>query len=184
MEVVCPSCNSSFPGIEGSLQTCPACMHSFELYSETVDRVPDLMKIQLQGPLGEALGTFDLYQLKQQVYQGQLTGREFMRYPGGDWVPVYERPELESLFKLIGLDLVAIRLSSQKVKGWQKDESAKTAASKRKARSGLQAVHAGGERSRAFRAGEDSKEAGRSLPTWLPLAGGLILLGVLIFVLL
>lgn len=181
MEIVCPECNSTFPGTEGVLQTCPACMHSFELELETRIRVPDLMKIQLQGPLGEALGTYDIYQLKQQVYQGALTGREFMRYPGGEWVPVYEHAELESLFELIGLDMVAIRLSSQKVKGWQKDDSARKAAAEKKARSGIKAVHGAGDRSREFQS-LGSKEESAGLPNWLPLVGGLAIVGLLIFV--
>ena len=182
MEIVCPECNSTFPGTEGVLQTCPACMHSFELELETRIRVPDLMKIQLQGPLGEALGTYDIYQLKQQVYQGALTGKEFMRYPGGEWVPVYEHGDLESLFDLIGLDMVALRLSSQKVKGWQKDDSAVKAVAEKKARTSIQAVHGAGNRSREFQS-LGSKEESKGLPSWLPLVAGLALLGVLAFVL-
>lgn len=183
MEIVCPECSSTFPGIEGVLQTCPACMHSFELEPKTGDRIPDLMKIQLQGPLGEALGTHDIYQLKQQVYQGALTGREFMRFPGGEWVPVYEHPDLESLFELIGLDMVAIRLSSQKVKGWQKDDSAKKVAAQKKAKSGIQAVHGSEVRSREFQNLGTKKESGGP-PSWLPIVGGIALVGLLLYVLL
>ena len=184
MEVVCPECSSSFPGLDGAMQTCPACMHSFEIELDTQDRIPDRMKIQLQGPLGEALGTYDIYQLKQRVYQGDLTGKEFMRYPGGDWRPVYEDSELESIFQLIGLDLVAIRLASQKVKGWQRDESAVKAVAAKKARSGIQAVHGSGEKSREFQAGGPSSKESTGLPPWLPLVGGLALVGALLFLLL
>lgn len=181
MEVLCPECSSRFPGLDGVMQTCPACMHSFELELETEDRVPDLMKIQLQGPLGEALGLYDIYQLKQQVYEGALSGREFIRYPGGDWKPVYEQGELESLFQLTGVDLVAIRLSAQKVKGWQRDESAVKAESQKKARSGIQAVHGASGKSRDFQPGAAGSSEGSGLPTWLPLVGGVALLGVLLF---
>ena len=82
------------------------------------------MSLEVQGPLGEALGRFDLYELRQQIYAGQLTGKEIVRSEGEDWQPIYELSELLQMFELMGIDLVAIRLSSQRVQGWRKDASA------------------------------------------------------------
>lgn len=179
MEVRCPSCKSTFPGIDEVMQTCPACMHSFELVIETGPVIPHMMKLQLQGPLGEALGTFDVYQLKQMIYAGSLKGRELLRVPGGEWVPVYDQPELLSVFELVGLDLVAIRLSAQKVRGWQKDQSAKNTAPPRQERE-LGQVSSGSGKTRQFNAPSD--DAG--LPKWAPLAAlGLVVVGVVFWLL-
>ena len=104
-------------------------MHSFEL--EKKERIPGAMSLEVQGPLGEALGRFDLYELRQQIYAGQLTGKEIVRSEGEDWRPIYEISELLQMFELMGIDLVAIRLSSQRVQGWRKDASA-TESKKRK----------------------------------------------------
>jgi len=97
-------------------------MHAFEL--ERKDKIPGAMSLEVQGPLGEALGRFDLYELRQMIYAGQMTGKEVVREEGSDWEPVYERVELLQIFELMGIDLVAIRLSSQRVQGWRKDSSA------------------------------------------------------------
>ena len=122
MQVTCPMCSISFPSASGNTQTCPACMHAFEL--ERKDKIPGALSLEVQGPLGEALGRFDLYELRQMIYAGQMTGKEVVREDGGDWEPVYERIELLQIFELMGIDLVAIRLSSQRVQGWRKDSSA------------------------------------------------------------
>ena len=122
MQVVCPMCSISFPSSSGNIQTCPACMHSFELKQE--QRLPSAMSLEVQGPLGEALGRFDLYELRQMIYAGQLTGKEVVRSEGTDWQPIYEVSELLQMFELVGIDLVAIQLSSQRVQGWRKDVSA------------------------------------------------------------
>ena len=97
-------------------------MHSFELEQE--QKLPSAMSLEVQGPLGEALGRFDLYELRQKIYAGQLTGKEVVRSEGMDWQPIYEVSELLQMFELVGIDLVAIRLSSQRVQGWRKDVSA------------------------------------------------------------
>ena len=97
-------------------------MHSFEL--EKKERIPAALSLEVQGPLGEAMGRFDLYELRQQIYAGQLTGKEIVRSEGEDWKPIYEFSELLQMFELTGIDLVAIRLSSQRVQGWRKDVSA------------------------------------------------------------
>ena len=82
------------------------------------------MSLEVQGALGEALGRFDLYELRQKIYAGQLTGKEVVRSEGMDWQPIYEVSELLEMFELVGIDLVAIRLASQRVQGWRKDVSA------------------------------------------------------------
>jgi hypothetical protein len=122
MQVNCPACESSFPGSSGITQVCPACMHSFELGASS--GVPSLMNLELQGAHGEAMGQFDFYQIRQMIYGGEVKGKEFIREPGGEWGPVYDRADLHGIFELVGIDLVKIRLSSQRIQGWRKDESA------------------------------------------------------------
>lgn len=133
MQVTCPNCQSVFPAGSGNTQTCPACMHSFD--SSPDDGPPELMKLEIQGASGEALGSFDLYALREMIYAGKVSGKELIRSPGEGWEPIYERPELSSIFELVGVDVVAIRLASQKIQGWRKSDSAQQAARKRKAES-------------------------------------------------
>ena len=133
MQVTCPNCQSTFPAGSGNTQTCPACMHSFD--SSPEDGPPELMKLEIQGASGEALGSFDLYALRQMIYAGEVSGKELIRSPGEGWEPIYERPELISMFELVGVDVVSIRLASQKIQGWRKSDSAEKAAREKKAAS-------------------------------------------------
>jgi hypothetical protein len=129
MQVTCPDCQSQFPGSSGRTQTCPACMHAFELGGDS--RLPGVMTLELQGANGEALGVFDRIQLRQMIYSGTLSGKEYIRQPPSDWQPIYERADLLDLFKLMGVDLVKIQLSTQRIQGWRKDESAGASATKK-----------------------------------------------------
>jgi hypothetical protein len=122
MQVTCPACQSTFPGSSDQTQTCPACMNAFEVGSAS--KVPGSMKLELQGPSGEAKGFFDRYQLRQMIYAGKINGKEFIRESPGDWQPIYERADLLAMFGLVGLDLVKIQLSSQRIQGWRKSDSA------------------------------------------------------------
>ncbi len=170
MQVSCPLCQSSFPGSSGNTQTCPACMHSFEL--EQGNRLPPMMALEVQGPLGEALGCFDVMALKQKIYAGELSGREVIRIPGEDWEPIYERPELTKLFELVGVDLVAIRLSSQRIQGWRKDASAQKAkkAANRKKVQKEQSIQ---------KVVETPEKSGIDPKLWLAIAAGVALVALL-----
>lgn len=96
-------------------------MNAFEVGSTSA--IPGSMSLELQGPSGEAKGVFDRYQLRQMIYAGKLNGKEFIREAPGDWQPIYERTDLLAMFELVGLDLVKIQLSAQKIQGWRKSDS-------------------------------------------------------------
>jgi hypothetical protein len=99
-------------------------MNAFEVGSAS--KIPGSMNLELQGPSGEAKGVFDRYQLRQMIYAGKINGKEFIREAPGDWQPIYERSDLLAMFGLIGLDLVKIQLSSQRIQGWRKSDTAQS----------------------------------------------------------
>ena len=137
MQVTCPACQSSFPGSSGLTQTCPACMHSFEFGGES--GLPGIMALELQGANGESLGNFDRMQLRQMIYAGELTGKEYVREPPNDWQPIHERNDLLDMFEMMGVDLVKIQLSAQRIQGWRKDDSVKQPAGKHSKKSNIEA---------------------------------------------
>jgi len=107
-------------------------MHPFD--SGDNSAAPSLMRLEIQGATGEAVGTYDLYRVREMIYSGRLKGREYVREPGSDWEPLYERPDLQEIFDLVGVDLVKIRLATQRIQGWRRDDSANEKSSFRKSK--------------------------------------------------
>ena len=105
-------------------------MNAFELGSAST--IPGSMNLELQGPSGEAKGVFDRYQLRQMIYAGKINGKEFIREAPGDWQPIYERTDFLAMFELIGLDLVKIQLSSQRIQGWRKGDTVQKPSTEKK----------------------------------------------------
>jgi len=172
MQVTCPACQSTFPGSSGRTQTCPACMHAFEVGGES--HLPGVMTLELQGANGEALGFFDRMQLRQMIYAGTLTGKEYIRESPNDWQPIHERNDLLDMFELMGVDLVKIQLSTQKIQGWRKDESVQQHAGKRNKNPNLEAG--------AMRTLEiPKKDSGIDSQVWKIMALALLIFGSLMW---
>ena len=51
---------------------------------------------------GEKLGPFDLFTIKQMIYEGQLNGTEALLDAGGNWVPINTVEDLGEIFRLTG----------------------------------------------------------------------------------
>mgnify|MGYP006078715121 CR=1 FL=1 len=117
MEINCPECGASFTSKNKGSNTCPACMFSFSTDKENI--LPQLMEIEVQGNNGENLGIMDIYMLKELIYSGSLNGKEIIRPINRDWMPIGELLPLREIFKMKGIDLVAVKVQSQKIKGWK-----------------------------------------------------------------
>jgi len=98
-------------------------MTGFELEEE--NSLHPEMSIEVQGPRGEMIGSMDRYLVRQKIYSGEFQGREKIRVGGGEWEPMIDRVEFSEIFELVGTDLKAIRLSTQSIKGWKRDVSAR-----------------------------------------------------------
>jgi len=98
-------------------------MTGFELEDE--NSLHPEMSLEIQGPRGEMLGSMDRYAVRQKIYSGEFKGRDKVRVRGGDWEPMIDRAEFLEVFELVGVDLKAIRLANQNIKGWKRDVSAR-----------------------------------------------------------
>jgi hypothetical protein len=123
MDINCPECGACFTTKNKGSNTCPACMFSFSTDKE--NSLPRLMEIEVQGENGESLGVMDIYMLKELIYSGGLKGREIIRPINGDWMPIGELSTLREIFMMMGIDLVAVKVQSQKIKGWQTQDKPK-----------------------------------------------------------
>jgi hypothetical protein len=123
----CPACSTSFQaGADEHEVVCPACMNAFPLHAQvaTTGGLPPYMTLEVKGANGEPMGLMDRHQIRQHIYTGRLKGREEVRGPEG-WVPITSRIEFAEVFRLVGVDLDALRISQQQIQGWRKTESAK-----------------------------------------------------------
>jgi hypothetical protein len=91
----------------------------FTFSSGRTNAMPQLMEIEVQGQDGETIGTMDLFKMKELVYSGRLKGKESIRPLDGDWMPIGELLPLRDIFKMMGIDLVAVKVRAQRIKGWQ-----------------------------------------------------------------
>ena len=98
-------------------------MTGFEIEDE--NSLHPEMSLEIQGPRGEMLGNMDRYAVRQKIYSGEFKGRDKVRVGGGEWEPMIDRPEFLEIFELVGVDLKAIRLANQNIKGWKRDVSAR-----------------------------------------------------------
>ncbi|MCB9741940.1 MAG: hypothetical protein H6741_09935 [Alphaproteobacteria bacterium] len=121
MQVTCPECGTAFtPEEDGAQVTCPACFAAVAL--DAPDR---WMELELRAPGGRALGTFDRYAVREQIYLGAFKGQEQVRpASGGEWVDIVSRPEFAEILALMGVDLGAGQIAKQSLKGWRKTGSA------------------------------------------------------------
>lgn len=121
----CPACQTGFEAPGGTLEViCPACMNAFTIRprAATLGGLPDGMEFEVKGPNGETMGQMDRHRIRQEIYAGRLKGREELRGPKG-WEPIAGRPEYAEVFQLVGVDLGALRIDQQQIRGWRKTES-------------------------------------------------------------
>jgi len=122
-QVGCPACNTRFMVPTDELEVvCPACMNAFTVHARAgapQEGLPASMEFEVKGPNGETMGQLDRHRIREAIYAGRLKGREELRGPKG-WEPIAERPEFAEVFQLVGIDLGALRISQQQIRGWRK----------------------------------------------------------------
>ena len=121
----CPACQTPFEAPGGTLEVvCPACMNAFTARPQAaaLGGLPDGMEFEVKGPEGETVGRMDRHQIREAIYAGRLKGREELRGPGG-WEPIAGRPEYAEVFQLVGVDLGALRIDQQQIRGWRRTDA-------------------------------------------------------------
>jgi hypothetical protein len=60
------------------------------------------IEVEVREPTGLALGTFDLFVVRQKIYEGQLAPTCEFKDPTGQWVPLAQRAEFSDVYWLLG----------------------------------------------------------------------------------
>ncbi len=62
------------------------------------------IELELREPTGLGLGAFDLFKVRQRIYEGEL--KPATQYLGADgaWHPLADHPAFEEVFWLLGVD--------------------------------------------------------------------------------
>lgn len=86
---------------------------------------------EIKRPTGEQVGPFDLFTIKQMIYEGQLNGSEMLLDAAGNWVPIGTVEDLGEILRLTGAQASSDGGGSagsqwggqpEKPAGWQKME--------------------------------------------------------------
>lgn len=85
-------------------------------------------EFELQFAVGDQVqGPWDRMHLREQLYQGRLTGDERIRVPGaGDWQRLGDRPEFAEILRLLGKDEPKV-VGQKRIAGWKKGGGAPAA---------------------------------------------------------
>jgi len=92
------------------------------MFNFSIDKgnsLPQYMEIEVQGPKGENLGVMDIFKVKELIYAGKFKGKEIVRPLNGEWSPIGDLAPLRLIFKMMGIDLVAVKVHAQQIKGWK-----------------------------------------------------------------
>jgi len=60
------------------------------------------IEVEIREPTGLGLGTFDLYVVRQKIYEGQLTPTCEFKDTAGNWIPLADRKYFADIFWLLG----------------------------------------------------------------------------------
>lgn len=60
------------------------------------------MEVEIREPTGLALGTFDLFVVRQKIYEGQLASTCEFKDANGQWAPLAERDDFSDIFWVLG----------------------------------------------------------------------------------
>jgi hypothetical protein len=87
------------------------------------------IEVEIREPTGLALGTFDLFVVRQKIYEGQLASTCEFKDAEGQWAPLNERDEFREIFWLIGEATDDKQMQQRRTfRGWQtKDDEASQA---------------------------------------------------------
>jgi len=60
------------------------------------------IELEIREPTGLGLGTFDLFVVRQKIYEGELTPTCQFKTTRGEWVALAERADFANIFWLLG----------------------------------------------------------------------------------
>jgi hypothetical protein len=90
------------------------------------------IEVEIREPTGLGLGTFDLYVVRQKIYEGELGPACQFKDAEGNWTALAERTEFADIFWLLGESTEDRSVQKRRTfGGWQtkEDEDSKPAAS-------------------------------------------------------
>ena len=78
------------------------------------------IEVEVREPTGLALGTFDLFVVRQKIYEGQLAPTCEYKDANGKWVPLAQRAEFSDVYWLRGESTEdKTMLKRRSFRGWQ-----------------------------------------------------------------
>jgi len=89
------------------------------------------IEVEVREPTGLALGTFDLFVIRQKIYEGQLAPTCEFKDARGQWVPLAQRADFSDIYWLRGESTEDnATLKRRSFGGWQtkSDDASKPAA--------------------------------------------------------
>ena len=78
------------------------------------------IELEIREPTGLALGTFDLFVVRQKIYEGQLASTCEFKDAKGQWAPLTERDDFSEIFWLLGESTDDKKMQKRRTfGGWQ-----------------------------------------------------------------
>ena len=80
------------------------------------------IEVEIREPTGLGLGTFDLFVVRQKIYEGELQPRCEFKDASGNWVPLAQHKDFADIFWLLGKSTESQTVQKRtKFGGWKTD---------------------------------------------------------------